>query len=203
MHRACRLARLCRRRGSAASSGLFRFRLAAQFACDLGQSYPGADQGFRGPGVVPQFGHKALVLLLGGGQQSLAEGQQFVRLQFLTGTHLGERLVDGPEDPLEVPLGTVALVAVPMFFGTRCMSTWPTSLKIVGHGAAGVHGAGLVTSVWTSDVRFPLSVEGWLPCAACSESITSTTGARPSRTTSPQEVAATAAAEAAARMRNR
>src|SRR5579872_2918855 len=78
--------------------------------------------------------------------------------------------------------------------------TWPRSLKIVGHGVWAVHGAGAVTFVITSDSSGEPNAAGADPFAPCSEFITSSTGARLSRTTSPHDTpAATSAASAKSR----
>src|SRR5262249_56626309 len=83
----------------------------------------------------------------------------------------------------------------PGSFSTTRSVALPTSLNTVGQGLAELHGAGDVTFVMTSDNRLETNVEVLLPCAAWSESITSMTGDRPWRTTSPHETdAATIAA---------
>ena len=82
-----------------------------------------------------------------------------------------------------------------MFFGSMCSDTRPTSLKIVGQGEAGAHGAGVVTFVMTSENSVPPN----LPRAALRRLQLidhQEHGRRPSRTTSPHD---TDAAMSAAR----
>src|SRR6266571_1047481 len=84
----------------------------------------------------------------------------------------------------------------PMSFGSRCMVTCTLSLNTVAHGLVVEHGAGDVTSRWTSEnsVVAPDWAEVLPPGCANSESTTIRTGARLSRVTSPQDAAAIAAA---------
>src|SRR6185295_7898082 len=91
-------------------------------------------------------------------------------------------------------LGNVDEPGGPTSLGASRSWALPTSLKTVGHGLSGAHGAGVVTFVITSDVRLLTSVVARLPCAAWSESMTRKTGALPSRTTSPQEIDAASTA---------
>ena len=75
-----------------------------------------------------------------------------------------------------------------MSFNTMRSVTLPESLNTVGHGAVAEHGAGDVTMVSTSELRNPLAVPVDVPPRdAVSLSITSRTGALPSRTTSPHD----------------
>src|SRR5438067_671678 len=85
-------------------------------------------------------------------------------------------------------VGAAGLAFGPTSFRSKCICTEPKSLKIVGHGVAGVHGAGAVTLVMTSEFSVLARVVGLSPRAARSWSITRKTGARLWRTTSPHEI---------------
>ncbi len=60
-------------------------------------------------------------------------------------------------------LGATVLPAAPMSLGERRSVATAVSEKIVGHGVASVHGAGVVTSVMTSDAS---GTPGWPGVAA-------------------------------------
>ena len=95
-------------------------------------------------------------------------------------------------------VGAVGVDDDPTSFSGARRKARPVSLKIVGHGLVGLHGAGAVTIVWTSDNRKPLgmAVVG-PPRSPCNESIVRYTGERPSRTTFPHDTDAAAHVAAA------
>src|ERR671931_2386962 len=88
-------------------------------------------------------------------------------------------------------VGATAAPGLPMFFSASDSESWPESLKIVGQGDVVVHGGGVVRFTTTSESSTEEKVPApWPPPgAAVNELMTSITGDRPERTTSPHDVA--------------
>src|SRR5437868_3301088 len=97
-------------------------------------------------------------------------------------------------------VGLFGAAAVPGSFSAMCIVASPRSLKMVGHGAEVVHGAGDVTFVMTSeDSGFPAVPRVAAPRMPASESMIRYEGALPERTTSPHDAAVGMRATAASK----